>query len=124
MAGRWGSALTINGQSVTVLRVCPGERIRPHLLNSAKGRVFATDCSDLDAQVTTVALSVSNDSPRIHTHLHGMFFRLIARNGVPSGETWFCDTVLIHPHVMPSVQHLEWTTRASAPATSQSAVPP
>ncbi len=43
-------------------------------------------------------LRFSNTSPRIHPiHLHGMFFRLLARNGAPSGETWFRDTVLIHP---------------------------
>lgn len=39
-----------------------------------------------------------NDSSRIHPiHTHGMFFRLLARNGVPADEPFFRDTVLIHP---------------------------
>jgi FtsP/CotA-like multicopper oxidase with cupredoxin domain len=43
-------------------------------------------------------LRFNNTSPRIHPiHLHGMFFRLLARDGVPSDEAWFRDTVLIHP---------------------------
>ncbi|NVB82422.1 MAG: multicopper oxidase family protein [Kofleriaceae bacterium] len=38
-----------------------------------------------------------NESPRIHPiHTHGMFFRLLARNGVPVDEPFFRDTVLIH----------------------------
>jgi FtsP/CotA-like multicopper oxidase with cupredoxin domain len=38
-----------------------------------------------------------NDSPRIHPiHLHGMFFRLLARNDQPVDEPFFRDTVLIH----------------------------
>ena len=43
-------------------------------------------------------LVFANDSPRIHPiHLHGMFFRLLARNGVRVDEPFFRDTVLIHP---------------------------
>jgi FtsP/CotA-like multicopper oxidase with cupredoxin domain len=39
-----------------------------------------------------------NDSFRIHPmHLHGMFFKLLARNGVPVDEAHFRDTVLVHP---------------------------
>lgn len=39
-----------------------------------------------------------NASPRIHPiHTHGMFFRLLARNGTPVDEPFFRDTVLIHP---------------------------
>ena len=38
-----------------------------------------------------------NQSFRLHPiHLHGMFFRLLARNGTPVDEPFFRDTVLIH----------------------------
>jgi FtsP/CotA-like multicopper oxidase with cupredoxin domain len=44
-------------------------------------------------------LRFANDSPRIHPiHLHGMFFRLLARDGAKVDEPFFRDTVLIHPH--------------------------
>ena len=40
----------------------------------------------------------ANDSPRIHPiHLHGMFFRLLTRNGARVEEPFFRDTVLVHP---------------------------
>lgn len=42
-------------------------------------------------------LRFTNDSFRIHPiHLHGMFFKLLARNGVPIDEPFFRDTVLVH----------------------------
>jgi len=42
-------------------------------------------------------LHFTNESPRIHPiHTHGMFFRLLARNGQPIEEPFFRDTVLIH----------------------------
>ncbi len=38
-----------------------------------------------------------NASARLHPiHLHGMFFKLLARNGVAANEPFFRDTVLIH----------------------------
>ncbi|MBS1123509.1 MAG: multicopper oxidase protein [Deltaproteobacteria bacterium] len=38
-----------------------------------------------------------NESARIHPiHTHGMFFRLLARNGVAVDEPFFRDTVLVH----------------------------
>ena len=44
-------------------------------------------------------LRFANDSPRIHPiHLHGMFFRLLARDGLTVDEPFFRDTVLVHPH--------------------------
>ena len=44
-----------------------------------------------------VRLRFVNDSFRLHPiHLHGMFFRLLARNGVPVDEPFFRDTVLMH----------------------------
>jgi len=42
-------------------------------------------------------LQFVNESPRIHPiHLHGMFFRLLARNGVAVDEPFFRDTVLVN----------------------------
>ena len=44
-----------------------------------------------------VRLRFVNASFRLHPiHLHGMFFRLLARNGVPVDEPFFRDTVLMH----------------------------
>jgi len=38
----------------------------------------------------------SNDSGRLHPiHMHGTFFRVLARNGVPVNEPFFRDTVLV-----------------------------
>lgn len=40
----------------------------------------------------------TNESARIHpVHMHGMFFRVLARDGVPVDEPFFRDTVLVHP---------------------------
>jgi len=42
-------------------------------------------------------LQFTNESYRLHPiHLHGMFFRLLARNGAPVDEPFFRDTVLLH----------------------------
>ncbi len=42
--------------------------------------------------------SFINESSRLHPmHLHGQFFKVIARNGVPVDEGFFRDTVLINP---------------------------
>ncbi|MBM4265875.1 MAG: multicopper oxidase family protein [Deltaproteobacteria bacterium] len=39
-----------------------------------------------------------NDSYRLHPmHLHGMFFRVLSRNGVAVDEPFSRDTVLVHP---------------------------
>lgn len=54
MDGRWGTAITINGLTETVMKVQPGERIRLRLLNSANGRVFTPDFGDLDAKIIAV----------------------------------------------------------------------
>jgi FtsP/CotA-like multicopper oxidase with cupredoxin domain len=44
-------------------------------------------------------LRFANDSPRIHPiHTHGMFFRVLARDGTAVAEPFFRDTVLLHPH--------------------------
>jgi FtsP/CotA-like multicopper oxidase with cupredoxin domain len=42
-------------------------------------------------------LRFTNESFRLHPiHLHGMFFRLLSRNGVAVAEPFFRDTVLVH----------------------------
>jgi FtsP/CotA-like multicopper oxidase with cupredoxin domain len=39
-----------------------------------------------------------NESYRLHPmHMHGVFFRLLARDGVAVDEPFFRDTVLVHP---------------------------
>ncbi|WP_437779071.1 multicopper oxidase domain-containing protein [Sorangium sp. So ce1097] len=39
-----------------------------------------------------------NDSGRLHPiHLHGMFFKVLSRDGRPADEPFFRDTVLVHP---------------------------
>ena len=46
-----------------------------------------------------VKLRFVNASGRLHPiHLHGMFFKVVARDGVAIDEPFFRDTVLIHPH--------------------------
>ena len=46
---------------------------------------------------TWARLRFVNDSARLHPiHLHGMFFKVIAREGVALDEGFFRDTVLIH----------------------------
>ena len=40
----------------------------------------------------------TNESGRLHPiHMHGMFFRVLARNDAPVDEPFFRDTVLVHP---------------------------
>jgi FtsP/CotA-like multicopper oxidase with cupredoxin domain len=47
-------------------------------------------------QGTFHRLQFINESFRLHPiHLHGMFFRLLARNGAPVDESFFRDTVLM-----------------------------
>jgi FtsP/CotA-like multicopper oxidase with cupredoxin domain len=44
-----------------------------------------------------VRLRFTNESYRLHPmHIHGMFFKVVARNNVPVDEPFFRDTVLIH----------------------------
>lgn len=43
-------------------------------------------------------LRFTNESHRLHPmHIHGMFFKVLARNGTPVDEPHFRDTVLVHP---------------------------
>ena len=44
-----------------------------------------------------VKLRFKNASARLHPmHIHGQFFRVLARNGKPAAEPYFRDTVLLH----------------------------
>ena len=43
-------------------------------------------------------LTFTNQSYRLHPmHIHGMFFKVLSRNGVVVDEPFFRDTVLVHP---------------------------
>ncbi len=43
-------------------------------------------------------LRFTNESYRLHPmHIHGMFFKVLARNGSPVDEPFFRDTALVHP---------------------------
>lgn len=43
-------------------------------------------------------LRFTNESYRLHPmHVHGMFFRVLSRNGVPASEPFWRDTALVHP---------------------------
>jgi len=52
--GRWGNAITINGQVKPVLSVAPGERIRLRLINGANARIFAGSLVGLPIRVIAV----------------------------------------------------------------------
>lgn len=45
-----------------------------------------------------VRVRLQNDSGRLHPmHIHGQFFKVIARGGQPASEPFFRDSVLLHP---------------------------
>lgn len=45
-----------------------------------------------------IKLRFTNESPRLHPmHLHGQFFKVVARNGHPVDEAHWRDTVLVRP---------------------------
>ncbi|MCB9589199.1 MAG: multicopper oxidase family protein [Polyangiaceae bacterium] len=46
-----------------------------------------------------VRVRFRNDSARLHPmHIHGQFFKVIARNGLAQNTPYFNDTVLLHAH--------------------------
>jgi FtsP/CotA-like multicopper oxidase with cupredoxin domain len=81
---------------------------REFLLNARRGGSYGIEWTingkafpDHDhiplARGTWSRLRFVNQSARLHPiHLHGMFFRLLARNGQPVDEPFFRDTVLVH----------------------------
>jgi FtsP/CotA-like multicopper oxidase with cupredoxin domain len=52
--GRWGNAITVNGQTQPEIRVRPGERIRLRLIDGANARLFAPALDGLTARVIAV----------------------------------------------------------------------
>ncbi|MEO8179764.1 MAG: multicopper oxidase family protein [Deltaproteobacteria bacterium] len=75
--GRYGIEWTINGEAFT-----DHEHASPALTLS-KG--------------AWARLRFTNESARLHPiHLHGMFFKVLGRNGTAVDEPFFRDTVLIH----------------------------
>lgn len=78
--GPYGIAWTINGVALSHDR---HDRFKP--IFTLKRGAFAR-------------LSFANRSARIHPmHLHGTFFKVLARNGAPVDEPFFRDTVLVRP---------------------------
>lgn len=99
----WDGALDIPAQHVFHLNAQQGGPFG--IAWTIDGVAFAGHDHAMDmAPAITLArdqfyrLGFANDSPRIHPiHLHGMFFRLLARNAVRVDEPFFRDTVLVHP---------------------------
>lgn len=52
--GRWGNAVTVNGQVQPEIRVSPGERIRLRLIDGANARLFSPTLVGLPARVIAV----------------------------------------------------------------------
>ena len=75
--GQFGIEWTINGKAFA------GHDKSEAALNLTRGSFYH--------------LRFTNESARLHPiHLHGMFFRLLGRNGVSADEPFFRDTVLVH----------------------------
>jgi len=52
--GRWGNAITVNGQVKPEIKVSPGERIRLRIINGANARIFSHKIDGLEAKVIAV----------------------------------------------------------------------
>lgn len=52
--GRWGTLVTVNGSTQTLLDAAPGERLRLRLVNASNGRVYAPRFARLPASVIAV----------------------------------------------------------------------
>ena len=52
--GRWGNAITVNGQVQPEIRVSRGEGIRLRLIDGANARIFAATLEGLAARVIAV----------------------------------------------------------------------
>lgn len=60
-------------------------------------QVFSDSVPTSLARNTFSILRFTNESSRLHPmHLHGQFFTVIARNGLPVDEKFWRDTVLVH----------------------------
>ena len=82
--GEHGIEWTLNGEAFT------------HAQHSMKGQHAPANVKTLPVGKYSV-LRFTNDSFRLHPmHLHGTFFKLLARNGVAVDEPHWRDTVLVH----------------------------
>jgi FtsP/CotA-like multicopper oxidase with cupredoxin domain len=62
------------------------------------GAVYGQDRAAQLPEGEWVKVRYENDSFRLHPmHMHGVFFRVLARNGQPAIEPHWRDTVLVHP---------------------------
>ena len=52
--GRWGNVATVNGRVTPAFAVRPGERIRLRLIDTANGRAFAPDFSEMTGAVVAL----------------------------------------------------------------------
>lgn len=79
--GPFGIEWTLNSLAMDHEHAVPGEHSAPYRLSLARfGKVRFV-----------------NESSRLHPmHMHGMFFKLLARNGVAVDEPHWRDTVLVH----------------------------
>ena len=51
----------------------------------------------------------TNASSRLHPmHMHGIFFKLVSRNGRPMDEPFWRDTVLTHPKETVEIAMVPW----------------
>jgi FtsP/CotA-like multicopper oxidase with cupredoxin domain len=98
---RWSGALDVPAAHTFRLNAQPGG---PFGISwTIDGVAFMSHEHPMPASATLTKGAFSrlhfiNESPRIHPiHTHGMFFRLLARNGVAVDEPFFRDTVLVHP---------------------------
>jgi FtsP/CotA-like multicopper oxidase with cupredoxin domain len=83
VGGPFGIQWTINGVAFDHETAMADHDAMPH-----------TDALPL---ATWSKLRFTNESYRLHPmHIHGLFFKLLARNGVPVDEPFFRDTVLVH----------------------------
>ncbi|MCP3917990.1 MAG: multicopper oxidase domain-containing protein [bacterium] len=91
---RWPLAWQAPVDEIYALDARPGG---PHGIEwTINGRVFGEHEITQLVDGQWMRLQFRNDSPRLHPmHLHGQFFKLIARNGRNVDEPYFRDTVLL-----------------------------
>ncbi|WP_438016689.1 multicopper oxidase family protein [Sorangium sp. So ce315] len=85
--GELGIEWTLNGAAAR----------HAHDIEAASGDGHAHEIAALPRGAFS-KLRFVNDSGRLHPiHLHGMFFKVLSRDGRPADEPFFRDTVLVHP---------------------------
>ena len=62
------------------------------------GAIYGEDARADIPQGEFLKIRYDNQSGRLHPmHMHGVFFRVLARDGKPAVEGYWRDTVLVHP---------------------------